>query len=88
MKFTVLYGKREARLELRPSTTLSELAAGLAERFSLPDPAALKFRLQEGQPSLRVRDYPTATLESAGAVRHTVLGRWLPAVAACPAQRV
>ncbi|PRW44599.1 hypothetical protein C2E21_6703 [Chlorella sorokiniana] len=66
MKVTVLYGKRVARLELPSSTSLTELAEGLAERFSLPDPAALKFKLQEGQPSLRVRDYPEATLESAG----------------------
>lgn len=67
MKVTVLHGKRTARLEVPATTTLTELAEGLAERFSLPDPSLLKFRLQEGQPSLRVRDYPEATLESAGA---------------------
>ena len=67
MKFTVLYGKRVARLELPPTVTLTELSEGLAERFNLQDPTALKFRLQEGQPSVRVRDYPDATLESAGA---------------------
>ena len=67
MKVTVLYGKRTARLEVPATTTLTELAEGLAERFSLPDPSVLKFRLQEGQPSLQVRDYPEATLESAGA---------------------
>ncbi|KAI7846258.1 hypothetical protein COHA_000238 [Chlorella ohadii] len=66
MKFTVLYGKRVARLELPPTVTLTELSEGLAERFNLQDPTALKFRLQEGQPSVRVRDYPDATLESAG----------------------
>ncbi len=67
MKFTVLYGKRVARLELPPTVTLTELSEGLAERFNLQDPTALKFRLQEGQPSVPVRDYPDATLESAGA---------------------
>ncbi|KAL4427785.1 hypothetical protein ABPG75_001874 [Micractinium tetrahymenae] len=65
-KFTVIYGKRAARLELPPTATLAALAEELAARFAVAQPLAIKLKLPEAESSLRVRDYPAATLESAG----------------------
>lgn len=66
IKFSVLHGKRAAVIEMPSSATVGALAAELATRFKLDHPTAIKFKLPDSDASLRVQDYPDATLESSG----------------------
>lgn len=66
IKFTVVYDKSIARLELPPTATLAALAELLADRFSEAQPKAIELKLPDADASLRLLDFPEATLDSAG----------------------
>lgn len=66
IKFTVVYDKSVARLELPPTATLAALAELLADRFSEAQPKAIELKLPDAEASLRLLDFPEATLDSAG----------------------
>lgn len=66
IKFTVVYDKSVACLELPPTATLAALAELLADRFSEAQPKAIELKLPDADASLRLLDFPEATLDSAG----------------------